>query len=160
MPELSRDGQAALAVCKKALDSLTIRGPEGRAQFVSTLALGGQVCHARPSQDPAVPSRLITYEKNEEEFPNRIAWDSGDTLEEGIDDGEGGREVVVLVDHDIAMVWTPFWFRRNGALTSVGTNCFTLVKHPLDATGSEGWKIVGMTDTGRLPSEEERQRLK
>jgi hypothetical protein len=28
MPELSRDGQAALAVCKKALDSLTIRGPE------------------------------------------------------------------------------------------------------------------------------------
>jgi hypothetical protein len=161
MPELSPDGQAALAVCMKLLDSLTILGPEGRARFVSTLAPAGQACHARPSQDPAVPSPVITYEKSEGEFPDRIPWDSGDTLEEGIDDGEGGRDVVVLVDHDIAMVWTPYWFKTNGALTHVGTNCFTLVKHPRESSRmSEGWKVVGMTDTGRLPSEEERQRLK
>lgn len=160
MLELSPDGQAALAVCKKILDSLMVLGPEGRAQFVSTLAPGGQACHARPSQDPAGPPRAISYEKNEEEFANRIPWDSNDKLEEGIDDGEGGREVVVLVDHDIAMVWTPFWFKRNGSLTHVGTNCFTLVKHPTNPSGTNGeWKVVGMTDTGRLPSEEDKKRL-
>jgi hypothetical protein len=160
MPELSSDGEAVLAVCKTLLNTLTIMGPEGKAQFISTLAPGGQVCHARPSLDPSVPSPVIIYENNKEEFPNRIPWNSGGKLEEGIDDGEGGREVVVLVDHDIAMVWTPYWFKHNGALTHIGTNCFTLAKHPLDAKGIKGeWKIVGMTDTGRCLSEEDKKRL-
>ncbi|KAH8908083.1 hypothetical protein BR93DRAFT_927119 [Coniochaeta sp. PMI_546] len=160
MAALSPDGQAALAICQKLLDSLMVLGPEGKAQFVSALAPGGQACHARPTQHPSGPPRIITYEKNEEEFPNRIPWDSKDKLEEGIDDGEGGRQVVVLVDHDIAMVWTPFWFKRNGSLTHVGTNCFTLAKHLTDSSGTNGeWKVVGMTDTGRPPSEEEKKRL-
>jgi hypothetical protein len=160
MHELSSDGKAALAVCKQMLDSLMDLSPSGRVQFVSALAPGGQACHERPSQDPSGPPRVVLYENNEEEFPNRIPWGSTDKLEEGIDDGEGGREVVVLVDHDVAMVWTPFWFKRNGSLTHMGTNIFTLVKHYKDISGSDGeWKVVGMTDTNRPPSEEDKKRL-
>ncbi|KAH8809361.1 hypothetical protein F5884DRAFT_795431 [Xylogone sp. PMI_703] len=154
MAPLSPDGEAALALCRKLLNTLRIMGPDGRAEFVSTLAPDGQACHARWSRDPSVPSPVITFEDNREGFPNRIDWSSRDDYEEGIDDGEGGREIVVLVDHDIAMVWTPYWFKRNGELTHVGTNCFTLAKYP-----AEGWKIVGMTDTGRLPSDDDRKRL-
>jgi hypothetical protein len=158
MPNLSPDGEAALAVCQRLLDSLTLMGPEGRAQFVSTLARSGQACHARPSQDSGF--RTITYEKNDEEFANRIPWESGDLLEEGIDDSEHDRQVVVCVDHDIAMVWMPFWFKRNRQLAHVGTSCFTLVKHVSDdSKGTWEWKIVGMTDTGRLPQAEDKQRL-
>ncbi|RFU27278.1 hypothetical protein B7463_g9045, partial [Scytalidium lignicola] len=154
MVPLSHDGEIVLALCKKLLNTLRIMGPDGRAQFISTLAPGGQACHARPSLDPSIPSPVISYEDNKESFPNRIDWDSGNDYEEGIDDGDDGREIVVLVDHDIAMVWTPYWFKNNGQLTHVGTNCFTLAKDPV-----EGWKIVGMTDTGRWPSDEDKKRL-
>ncbi|KAB5578622.1 hypothetical protein GE09DRAFT_557127 [Coniochaeta sp. 2T2.1] len=162
MSDLSPDGQAALNVCKKLLDSLKSLNPQGRAQFVSTLAPGGQVCHARTSLDPSVkPQQRISYEKNQEDFPNRIPWESKtDTYEEGIDDGPGGRQVVVLVDHDIAMVWTPYWVKHNEKLQSIGTNCFTLVKHLKDGLGPDGeWLLVGMTDTGRPLTEEDRKRL-
>lgn len=161
--DLSSDGQAVLALCKKLLATLLIKGAEGKAQFISTISPRGQACHARPSREAGVPSPVISFENNESEFPNRIPWDTTDAMEEGIDDGEGGREVVVLVDHDIAMVWTPYWFKTNGVLTHVGTNCFTLAKFPAGKKGEgevEGWKIVGMTDTGRYPSEEEKERLK
>lgn len=164
MANLTPEGQAALDLCKKLLDSLTVAGAEGRAQFESTLAPDVEACHARPSSmDPSKAASLpaISYEKGIEEFASRIPWNSGDRMVEGIDDGPGGREVVVHVDHDIAMVWTPYWFKNNGALTHVGSNCFTLAKHSSkDASEDWEWKIVGMTDTGRFPSEQDKERLK
>lgn len=164
MQNLTPDGQAAFAVCKKLIDSLTVAGAEGRAQFISTLAPDVEACHARPSSktpSEATSLPVISYEKGIEEFASRIPWHSGDLMVEGIDDGPGGREVVVFVDHDIAMVWTPYWFKTNGMLTHVGTNCFTLAKHSSeDASEGWEWKVVGMTDTGRFPSKEDKERLK
>ena len=75
-----------------------------------------------------------------------------------------GGEPTVLVDHDLAMVWTPYWVRVQDKITHVGTNCFTLLKGrwPEGTTGTEEemeWKICGITDTGRLPSEEDLRRI-
>lgn len=147
------DKAAALAVCKAILDSLKVSGPEGRATFLATLAPHGTACHAR-----RLVGKAFQYEAIPEEFASRISWSvPPGSVEEGLD-----GEPTVLVDHDLAMVWTPYWFRVNGKLSHVGTNCFTLIKDYWSADGDKGaleWKICGMTDTGRTPTEEDRRRL-
>lgn len=83
--------------------------------------------------------------------------------------GEFNEEIdgaaTVLVDHDLAMVWTPFWFRVRGEITHVGTNCFNLIKVYGNSQDSEdkdrkwGWKIMMICDTARAPTDAERKRL-
>lgn len=73
-------------------------------------------------------------------------------------------DATVLVDHDLAMVWTPFWFRTNGELSHVGTNCFHLLKVYQDGqetteNGKWEWKVVMACDTARAPTDEDRKRL-
>lgn len=144
---------------------MKISEPDGPDRFLSTVAPGFRACRARPSQHPLWSPQTISNEKKEGEVPNRIRWESEDDKpddkpEEGIDNAKGGRLVVVLVDHNIAMVWRPYWLKRNGRVTHVGTYCFTLAKHPTDTSGNNmEWKVVGLTDTRRPPSEEDRKRL-
>jgi hypothetical protein len=72
-------------------------------------------------------------------------------------------EPTILVDHDLATVWTPYWFRLNGELSHVGTNSFGLLKVYYDKDGKENkenherweWKIVASHDTGRSPTDAE-----
>ncbi|KZV93845.1 hypothetical protein EXIGLDRAFT_691252 [Exidia glandulosa HHB12029] len=153
----SDEKAAALALCKSVLDSLSVGGPEGRAQMLAGLAFVGTACHGR---------RLVGKSFEHEAFPNgfvdRIPWSlPPGTLVEGLD-----GEPTVLVDHDLAMVWTPYWVRVKGELSHVGTNCFTLIKEYWDEDGRPDkekgklqWKICGMTDTGRTPTEEDKRRL-
>ena len=69
----------------------------------------------------------------------------------------------MLVDRDIAIVWTPYYFRHNGNLSHVGTNCFNLVKRYRDGgLGPEHgggkdweWKIAVALDTASHPSDED-----
>lgn len=87
------------------------------------------------------------------------AWANPGEYNEEID-----GDATVLVDHDLAVVWTPFWFRVKGDITHVGTNCFNLLKMYEDAEESGGngkweWKIMMICDTARTPTDEERKRL-
>lgn len=86
------------------------------------------------------------------------AWASPGEHNEVID-----GQPTVLVDHDMAMVWTPYWFRVNDELSHVGTNCFNLLKvyegGAARVEGSWEWKVVTACDTARPPTEEDRRRL-
>jgi hypothetical protein len=153
------DKQAVLNLVHTILASLKTSGPAGRLAFLSTLSPTGTACHAR-----AMVGKTFEYESFPAGFADRIPWSSAPgELEEGLD-----GEPTVLVDHDLAMVWCPYWFRVKGALSHVGTNCFTLMRGDWgggergengEGEGKVEWKICGMTDTARVPSEEDRRRL-
>ena len=57
---------------------------------------------------------------------------------------ERTHNTVVLVDHDIAMVWAPYVFCFDGVPHHEGTNIFSFVKQP-----DGRWLISGLTDNGR-----------
>lgn len=159
MPDLSPDTQAALAVVEACLTSLKIGGDQGRAQFVSTMHPQGRMSHARYYQGKPVFFHDLPHELADYVGP---AWEGGVVFEECID-----GEPVVMVDHDLAMIWTPFWVRVDGVLASVGTNCFSLLKitsgdgtePPKGEWGSPEcnwvWKITVLNDTGRSPTSAE-----
>lgn len=94
---------------------------------------------------------------------NRIPFDSAASLEENIalaeweegEDGERfeGRKSEARVDGDLAAVWTPYEFLRDGVLSHVGTNVFSLVKLCGGKRKGE-WVIGWISDTWRVPDEE------
>jgi hypothetical protein len=45
----------------------------------------------------------------------------------------------VMVNEDVAMVWTPYDFHLNGEFSHCGTDVFTLLK------GAEGWQVATIT---------------
>lgn len=98
------------------------------------------------------------YEQFPDDFAGRVPWDSIEAgeLEEGLD-----GEPTILIDRDLAMAWTPYWVTRNNTLSHLGTNCFTLIKAAWDENSPQKveWKICGMTDTARPPTDEDRTRL-
>lgn len=111
----------------------------------------------------------ITYMPVEPIFFHRLIPDLGDYMADAWSNPGKHNEVIdgeptVLIDHDMAMVWTPFWFRVHGELSHVGTNCFHLLKdyERVGENGGEGkweWKVVTACDTGRKPTEEDKRRL-
>jgi hypothetical protein len=78
-------------------------------------------------------------------------------------------EAKVMVDHDLAMVWTPYYFLQDGEITHVGTNCFTLLRANwennarYDPYGEDvprlEWRVTGMVDTAREPTQEDLDRI-
>ncbi|GAD97663.1 conserved hypothetical protein [Paecilomyces variotii No. 5] len=145
--------QAVLDVCLQLLSSLKKPGAAGRDLFLATLAPKGTACHARNMLGGGFQHEAFPHE-----FADRIPWESI-TENELLEDLDG--EQTVLIDHDLAMAWVPFSFTRNGTITHVGTAVYTLIKNAWDPEEPQKveWKICGMTDTGRRPSEEDRKRL-
>jgi hypothetical protein len=157
---MSPDAEKALQVCKSLLSSIKLGGPKGRIQFEASLHQNGHMAHARQSHE------TIFFHNFNGELQDYIstAWEVDEygqkvqDMEEEIDGAP-----TVLLDHDLATVWTPYWFRNNGALTHVGTNSFGLLKVYYDKDGKENrtnyeqweWKIVVLHDTGRLPTDAE-----
>lgn len=103
----------------------------------------------------------------EESGPNLVVLDSttpavqeSDTEKSQLPEFEESiaGEATVMVDHDIAMVWCPFYFRSRGKVSHVGTNIFTLVKVYKDGkVGGDDWewKVATALDTARAPSDED-----
>ena len=155
--DAAADKKAVLAVCQTMLNSLSLSGAEGRAAFLAQLAPKGSATHGRRLMSS---SHGFEHESFPDGFADRIPWSlPRGTMEERIDGAP-----TVLLDHDLAMVWTPYWFRNGERLTHVGTNCFTLLKArwPAGTTGEEGemvWRVGGLTDTARPPTEEDKRRL-
>jgi len=148
---------AILATVQQFLSGIKARNP---AQMHACIhPSGGHALLIRPS--PSSPGTKQHLSLTLAEVLNRIPFDSADELEENIalaeweegDDGMkyGGRKSEVRVDRDLAVVWTPYEFRRNGALSHVGTNVFSLVK---EGDGEGRWVICWVSDTWRVPDEE------
>jgi hypothetical protein len=159
--ERSSDENAALDVCLRLLSSLRLVSSDrdrGRKQFISTLAPFGTAIHSRRGLSP---SNGLQHEDFPTGFADRIPWSSGLKLSEPLLD-----EATVLVDHDLAMVWTPYYFVQEGEVTHVGTNCFTLIKADWESIGQPNergevleWRITGMSDTARKPSSEDLDKI-
>jgi hypothetical protein len=150
--DIETDKATVVAICTRLLASLKTSGPEGRAAFLATLAPHGTACHGRKMRGGG---HGFEYEPFPEGFANRIPWDlPPGAMEESLDGAP-----TVLLDHDLAMVWTPYWVTMRGELSHVGTNCFQLLKERWEEGGEEEWRVCGMTDTARKPTEEDRRRL-
>ena len=65
------------------------------------------------------------------------------TKREGVKYDERLTSIDIKIDREMAMAWTPYRFYLNDAFSHCGVNVFTLVKQ------SDGWKILGITDTRR-----------
>ena len=148
--EFEKEKKAVIAVCNTIVGTLATSGPEGRAALMTTLAPKGSATHARWNL-----GKGFEYESFPDELADRPKWDTPpNTIEEAMD-----GEPTVMIDRDLAMVWSPFYFKVKGKLTHVGTNVFTLLKARWDSDGEKTWKVTGICDTARNPTEEERQRL-
>ncbi|PAP76925.1 nuclear transport factor 2 family protein [Rubrivirga marina] len=55
----------------------------------------------------------------------------------------------VMVDHGLAVAWTPYEFYAGGEFSHCGTNAFLL------ALGDDGWQVVQIMDTRRRECESE-----
>jgi hypothetical protein len=161
MSSPSSDAIAALQVCKDILGALKIGGLEGKKQFESTLHPDGCMAHARYFRGGGV--FFQNFQGEFQEYLNTV-WEVDDQGNKVRDMEEGlWGEPTVLVDHEMATVWTPFWYRVNGNLSHVGTNSFGLLKVYKHENGNESkegkgkgtWKIVVAHDTGRIPTEDE-----
>ena len=186
---LTSEAQSALNVVQTLLSALSNNSSDGRTQFTSTLHHLGHMAHARYTRVPqpvfhnfedSSPDSLQAFvagsgcwnspiepkagwvsppDANGPSGPAQVTpkQSQGDVPEwEECIDGEA----TVMVDHDIAMVWTPYYFRRQGKLSHVGTNIFNLIKvyesgGNAEGTGEWEWKIAAALDTAREPSEEQ-----
>ena len=122
---LNADQAAALSSFQALLDGLGKRDKAAMMAQVLPGASGTFVRDGRPKQ--------MTIEA----LTDIIAKPSPDTFEERI------RNPLVRVDHDIAVIWAPFQFIRNGKIDHCGTDIATLVL-------SEGrWLITSIEDNHR-----------
>ncbi|KAE9374628.1 hypothetical protein N431DRAFT_438066 [Stipitochalara longipes BDJ] len=148
---------AILATVQKFLAGIKARNP---AQMHACIhPSGGHALLIRPSPSSSKTKQHLSLTLAE--VVDRIPFDSPEELEENIalaeweegDDGTkyGGRKSEVRVDHDLAVVWTPYEVRKDGNLSHVGTNVFSLVK---EADGESRWLICWVSDTWRVPREE------
>ncbi len=72
-----------------------------------------------------------------EQIANRIATSGTSHIEERIHDPH------VRIDHDLAVVWAPFDFFRDGKLDHCGRDLFSLTRK------SDGWQIASLAATTR-----------
>ncbi|KAN0103172.1 hypothetical protein V8E51_011485 [Hyaloscypha variabilis] len=146
---------AILATVHKFLSGIKDRNPVQMHACIHPS--GGHALLIRP--DPSSPGIKKHLSLTLAEVVERIPFDASGELEENIaltewedgDDGMkyGGRKSEVRIDHDLAVVWTPYEFRRGGVVSHVGTNVFSLVRE-----GAEGrWVICWVSDTWRVPEE-------
>jgi hypothetical protein len=160
MANLSPDAVKALHVCNDLLSSIKLGGQKGRLQFEASLYPDGHMAHARQSVEKIF---FHNFKGELQDYVNEV-WEEdehGKKLQDMEEEIDG--DPTVLIDHDLATVWTPYWFRTDGKLTHVGTNSFGLLKVYYDKDGKETrkdydrweWKIVVLHDTGRLPTDAE-----
>lgn len=74
-------------------------------------------------------------------------------LADDVDERIWDPEVKVSGGGDLASVWAPFRAKINGVVHHVGVEVFIL--HKLNGE----WKVTGLADSCRLPTEEERLTL-
>lgn len=130
--------QAMLSVTTGFLSALSSKS---REDFDVYCVRAGGMALFPPS--PAIP-RFCTIGS----FVEQIS-----KLRDEIDERIWDPEITVSGDGGMGFVWAPFRARVNGVLDHVGVELFVLHK-----IGGE-WKVTGMADSCRVPTEEERVSL-
>lgn len=118
------EAQAVLAVVRQFFDTMRSRDADGAR---ATLVVEGQFNSIRPAETGVTvrTTPLASYLEGlgaDTRLQEERMWDP-----------------VVMVDEQVAMVWAPYDFHRDGELSHCGIDVFSLVR-----TG-EGWKITGVT---------------
>lgn len=118
---------AVLAVVQKFFDAMAAGDVEASR---STLLPDGQFYAVRADAGAAATARRRTHE----EYLARLGEGKERLLERM-------WEATVLVHENVAMVWTPYDFHRDGVFSHGGVDIFTLVR--TDA----GWRIASLVFT-------------
>ncbi|KAL1857185.1 hypothetical protein Plec18167_004659 [Paecilomyces lecythidis] len=100
-------------------------------------AAGMALCAPQPA-----PVRFCTIDT----FIDRVT-----AMRDEIHERGWGHEVKLYEEGNMATVWVPFRAKINGVVDHVGVNLFIL--HKLNGV----WKITGVADSSRKPTDEERQ---
>ncbi|KAL2222638.1 hypothetical protein M432DRAFT_629091 [Thermoascus aurantiacus ATCC 26904] len=112
---------------------------KSRAEFEKHCYTSGGMALSAPA--PA-PLRFCTIDS----FIERIT-----SMRDEINERIWDPEVKVYELGNLATVWAPFRAKINGVVDHVGVNLF--VMHKVNGL----WKITGMADSCRLPTEQERK---
>lgn len=131
---LSEEAQAIIAVTQGFLTALNTKS---RVDFEKHCIRAGGMSLAPPSPTAL---RFCTIGS----FIEHVA-----TLKDDIDERIWDPEVKVHEAGNLATVWAPFRAKINGVVDHVGVELFVL--HKLNGE----WKVTGLADSCRLPTEEE-----
>ncbi|KAJ5390690.1 uncharacterized protein N7496_001758 [Penicillium cataractarum] len=132
--DLSEETQAIIAVTQGFLAALNTKS---RVDFEKHCIRAGGMSLAPPSPTAL---RFCTIGS----FIEHVA-----TLKDTIDERIWNPEVKIHEAGNLATVWAPFRAKINGVVDHVGVELFVL--HKLNGE----WKVTGLADSCRLPTEEE-----
>jgi hypothetical protein len=135
LPEIRIETEAIVTVTQGFLTALSTKS---RVDFEKHCVRAGGMSLSPPS--PLAP-RFCTIGS----FIEHVA-----TLKDEIDERIWDPEVKVHEHGNLATVWAPFRAKINGIVDHVGVELFVL--HKLDGE----WKVTGLADSCRLPTEEEK----
>ncbi|KAJ7227600.1 hypothetical protein B0H12DRAFT_1240514 [Mycena haematopus] len=125
------DQVAVIAVAEKFLGGIAARDKEGMLSLIL------------PSGGATLIRNDTPLFMNLTDVVERIPFDHPQEMSEII-----SAQPTVLVDHEIAMAWTPYEFYFDDVLHHVGTNIWSLLK-------KDGkWVISGLADNSRAPDAE------
>lgn len=133
-PNLSEETQAIIAATQGFLTALNTKS---RVDFEKHCIRAGGMSLAPPSPTAL---RFCTIGS----FIEHVA-----ALKDTIDERIWDPEVKVHETGNLATVWAPFRAKINGVVDHVGVDLFVL--HKLNGE----WKVTGLADSCRLPTEEE-----
>ena len=118
------------------------------------VAVAEALFDAMRSKDAAALDRLFLPDArlmavDETQSPTRVAWTDRDQFVERIAGGEAELlermwNPKVEIDGNIASVWTPYDFHRNGVFSHCGVDGFHMVRI------GDDWKIAHLTYNRRL----------
>ncbi|KAJ7446089.1 hypothetical protein FB451DRAFT_1375974 [Mycena latifolia] len=126
----SKDQLAILAVAETFLKGIGTRDPN--LMLAQVLPSGGAALLRNGTEILTTLTGLV----------QRIPFTAPGTMAEVI-----SGQPTIMVDHDIAMAWTPYEFWINGTVDHVGTDIWTFARQ----SGSSNWVITGVADDARAP---------
>ncbi|TQB73457.1 hypothetical protein MPDQ_005858 [Monascus purpureus] len=136
-PDPSDEVDKIIAVAKGFLTALSAKS---RAGFEKLCVRAGGMSLSPPSSSSS-PLRFCTIGS----FVERIS-----SIQDDINERFWDPEVKVYEEGNLAAVWAPFRAKINGIVDHVGVELFVL--HKINGE----WKVTGLADSCRQPTDEER----
>lgn len=126
--------QSEKEAIKKAINTMFDGMRAGDSAMVHSVIMD-DVVFQRVTKNRQGKSVVVT--NNFQDFLNAVGTPHEEVWDEQIEFGS------ILIDGDLASVWTPFKFYRGETFSHCGVNSFQLYKT------DQGWKIFHLVDTSR-----------
>lgn len=126
--------QSEKEAIKKAINTMFDGMRAGDSAMVHSVIMD-DVVFQRVTKNREGNSLVVT--SNFQDFLNAVGTPHEEVWDEQIEFGS------ILIDGDLASVWTPFKFYRGETFSHCGVNSFQLYKT------DQGWKIFHLVDTSR-----------